>query len=38
MFRRCLARWPMGGERIERLQSSALGRKVWDRPIDVARS
>ena len=28
----------MGGGRIERLRSSVLGRKVWDRAIDVARS
>jgi len=28
----------MGRERIERLRSSVLGRKVWDRPIDVTRS
>jgi len=28
----------MGGERIERRHSSVLGRKVWDRPIDVERS
>ena len=28
----------MGGEQIERLHSSVLGRKVWDRPIDVERS
>ena len=27
----------MGGERIERRGSSVLGRKVWDRQIDVAR-
>jgi len=28
----------MGGERIVRQDSSVLGRKVWDRPIDVERS
>jgi len=37
IFCRCLARWPMGGERIERRHSSVLGCKVWDRPIDVER-
>ena len=28
----------MGGEWIKRRRSSVLGRKVWDHPIDVARS
>jgi len=28
----------MGGERIGRPHTSVLGRKVWDRPIDVERS
>jgi len=38
IVRRSLARWSMGGERIERPRGSILGRKVCDRPIDVARS
>ena len=28
----------MGGERIGQWRSSVLGRKVWDRPIDVGKS
>jgi hypothetical protein len=38
VVRRRLARWPMGSEWIERPRSSILGRKVCDRPIDVAGS
>ena len=38
IFRCCLARWPIGGGWIGQWRGSVLGRKVWDRPIDVKRS